>query len=483
MNFIKENTLMNPKSKTIEADVVVIGAGGAGLAAAVAAAEKGATVLVLEKRRVPGGNSAMAGGLMAAESYIQKQNLVDARRDELFKITMNHSHWKINPRIMRAFIDKSADTIQWLENNGVVFAELSPMFPNQHLRTFHIPRKGGAEIIRSLKNKCQELGIEILNQTAATKIKSQGKEWAVTSKPVSEGEEAAVKTRSIIITTGGYGGSKELLKQYVPDYHENIYGIGLPHTGDGILMAREIGAAMEGLGQLQFSGPGFRGSRLIGLVASEPGTLWINKYGERYTDESIAFDICYRGNVVDRQPDKLSYTLFDENIKNILIEEGFAQIPHGCGDLKPGSRISGLDESLQSEAAKGNVKIAGSLDEIAAWIGAEPDALKSTVEEYNEFCRSGHDKLFVKDPEYLLELKTSPYYAIKCSSCFIDTVGGIKINERMEVLNSQDKPIPGLYAAGVCAGGWEPCFVLSGSVLGFAYNSGRIAGENAAKYK
>jgi fumarate reductase flavoprotein subunit len=476
---------MSVSSETIKVDIVVIGAGGSGLAAAVAAAEKGATAIVLEKRRVPGGNSAMAGGLLAAETQFQKQNIVDVRRDELFKIAMDYAHWKINPRIIRAYIDKSADTIRWLEEKGVVFASLSTMYPNQHLRTLHLPRKGGSEIIQALRSNCGERGIKVLCQTPATKILFKNNGWTVEAKSAEGEKEIIIKAGSIVIASGGYGGSKEILKQYFPNYDENMFTVGLPHTGDGLRMAMEVGAATEGLGVVQLSGPGFQGASLVGVVAQEPGTLWINKYGERFADESIAFDISLRGNVIDRQPDKISYSLFDETIKNSLIEGGLAQIPHGCRNLQPGTRLDGLDESLKSEAARGRVKIADTLDDIGAWIGVDPIVLKSTIAEYNTFCYGGHDKLFVKDPKYLQALKAPPYYAVKCYSCFTDTMGGIKVNDRMEVLNAQDKPMAGLYAAGVCVGGWESetyCYLLSGSTLGFAYNSGRIAGENAASY-
>src|SRR4030042_528227 len=105
--------------ENIQTDVECIGAGGAGLAAAVAAAEKGVKVVILEKANAPGGNSARAVGFFAAESPVQKRMRVDAPRDVLFKIAMDHAHWKINARIIRAFVDKSGDTVRWLEEKGL----------------------------------------------------------------------------------------------------------------------------------------------------------------------------------------------------------------------------------------------------------------------------------------------------------------------------------------------------------------------------
>ena len=122
---------------------------------------------------------------------------------------------------------------------------------------------------------------------------------------------------------------------------------------------------------------------------------------------------------------------------------------------------------------------------MAKWMGADPKVLKATIDEYNAACDHGYDPVFAKDRIYLVPLRTPPYYAIKCSFGLNNTIGGIKINEYMEVLDKQDKPIPGFYAAGVDTGGWVPdtyCVTLPGTAFGFALNSGRIAGENTAVY-
>jgi fumarate reductase flavoprotein subunit len=131
------------------------------------------------------------------------------------------------------------------------------------------------------------------------------------------------------------------------------------------------------------------------------------------------------------------------------------------------------------------VRIFSSWDEFAEWTGADPGVLKATIDEYNAACDQGHDPIFAKEPKYLLPLRKPPYYAIKWGASFLHTIGGIKINGNMEVLDKQDNPITGLYAAGVDTGGWESetyCMRLPGHALGFAINSGRIAGENAAGF-
>jgi len=147
--------------------------------------------------------------------------------------------------------------------------------------------------------------------------------------------------------------------------------------------------------------------------------------------------------------------------------------------------MPGLEKEIRLKEEKGWVKIADSWDDIAQWIGCTPKALKATIDEYNAACDRGHDPIFAKDRSLLVPLRTPPYYALRANSDFLDTIGGIKINERMEVLDKQDNPISGLYAGGVATGGWQAdtyCDILSGAASGFAFNSGRIAAENAVKY-
>ena len=129
--------------------------------------------------------------------------------------------------------------------------------------------------------------------------------------------------------------------------------------------------------------------------------------------------------------------------------------------------------------------ISNSWAEIAKWMGVTPEVLQATLDEYNSFCEKGHDALFVKDPRFLVPVSTPPFYVLRCYSHFPDTLGGIKINHHLQVVDKKDKPIPGLFAAGVCVGGWQSdtyCFILTGSMFGFALHSGRIAGVSAAKY-
>ncbi len=472
------------RNESLKADIAIVGGGGAGLAAAVAAAEKGVKVIVLEKRHRLGGNSAMAEGFFAAESPVQKRMMIDAQRDMLFRIAMDYAHWKINPRIVRAFIDKSGDTVQWLENKGLKIDSVSALYPNQVPQTWHVLKNGGIDLIRILGKNCEKLKVKMLLETAAKKLLTGKKGNVRGVLAATKGKEIRITAKCVVIATGGYGRNKELLKKYCPTYTDLIENIGLPHMGDGLLMTTEIGGATEDLGILQLFGPtpGGPPSRLS-AVATEPNTLWVNKRGERFTDEAIGFTFPESANTVNRQPDKTSYSILDSKIVQNIIKQGLIK---GEGRLfvAQGTKLTHLGKHLQLEAGKGRVKISNTWGEIAKWIGVAHEVLEATIEEYNDCCDLGYDKIFCKERRYLLPLRTPPFYAMKCHVGFIGTIGGIKINHRMEVLDLKDRPIQGLYAAGVDTGGWESdtyCARLSGSTFGFAINSGRIAGENAVK--
>ena len=474
----------------LETEVAVIGGGGAGLAAAVAAAEKGVSVIVLEKRHSLGGNSALARGLFGVESPTQKRLYIDVRRDDAFKLAMKYARWKIDPKLVRTFIDRSGDTIQWLEEKGVAFDVLSN-WPNQFPRTWHCPRgKGfGAEIIKVLAKNCEACGIRVLTQTRAREILTRDNKIVGILATTRQGQTLRIMASAIIIATGGFGGNVKMLKTYFPYYNENIHLAGVPNAGDGIVMARKVGAAETPV-ILHLEGCAFVSGEPATLTAAaqQPFTVWVNKRGERFIDESyITRDNVFEAAwAVLRQPDGMHYSLFDESIKRKLMEDGIEKGHRksaGAAVYPPGTKLRDLEHVLQAAAKKGAIVISNSWDEIAKWMGVAPECLRVTIEEYNLFCDRGRDEIFAKERRYLLALRTPPYYAVKCGTRLLGTIGSIKVNHRMEAIDREGNPIPGLYAAGIDTGDWEPDTYnlhLSGSTFGFAVNSGRIAGENAA---
>ena len=458
------------KLETEEARLVILGGGGAGLAAAVEAAENGATgIVVVEKRSSLGGNTALAGGLFGCESPVQLRQRVVADKDDLFKKAMDWAHWgRIDPGILRAFLNKSGDTIRWLEAKGLQF-DLIRLYPDQNPPVQHNPKGHGARLIKVLTQQCKDLGVSFFLKSSAKKIIRREKSEVTGVVVEKAGAEIEIKARSMIIATGGFGGNLELLKKYCPLHYEGMPRSGLPLKGDGLFMAAETGAATEDFATMIKEGPRFDLHRWpLMTFERDPSTIWVNKNGKRFIDEAAGYHVFESVNAMLRQPDKVSYALLDATIRKKFEE-----------------KMPELNEALEKESKKDRVKISDSWDGISEWIGADPRILKDTVAQYNAFCQQGYDEHFAKERRYLLPLTDPPFYAIQGLSVLLDTIGGIRINEHMEVLDSQNDPIPGLYAAGVVTSGWESetyCSILSASAFGFAINSGRIAGENAFRY-
>jgi fumarate reductase flavoprotein subunit len=214
--------------------------------------------------------------------------------------------------------------------------------------------------------------------------------------------------------------------------------------------------------------------------------LWVNQQGERFFDESVAVPT-FRANAIARQKGRCAYLIFDESTRKSMEEKGFEPATAGLAENERLVNFDAQIKGLQDSGNK-NVFVADTLEELAQKMGIKPDALQKTVDEYNRFCEKGHDDLLAKDPEFLCPVKVPKFYAFRIMPCAPVTFGGIKVNERMEVLNKEQDVIPGLYAAGNDANimyGDTPDYShlkFAGSALGFALNSGRIAGENAARY-
>jgi fumarate reductase flavoprotein subunit len=433
-----------------------------------------------------GGNALLAEGFFAADSPAQKRMFIDAKKDDLYKKALDYAHYKVNPKIIRAFINKSGDTVQWIEKKGIRFNHIAPLYPNQVPLVWHIVQGHGATLIKIFEKECKKKGIPILRKTRAKKIRTNeaGKISGVTA--VSEKGEIELTAKSVIIATGGFAGNKVLLKKYCPTYMELFEDSGVPGMdGDGLMMAMDLGADTDGLGNLMTVGPApFPKNWTIEGVAGEPTCVWVNGKGERFIDEAVTFNVFEAFNAIIRQRQGICYALLDQEIKDYIMEHGLVR---GCGEMfvPRGKKMDHLDQELKKQIQKGGALVSESLEEIAQWIGAPKDSLRKTIDEYNGFCDRRYDDMFVKDPQYLKALRTPPFIIIRASGALLVTTGGIKINEKMAVLNREDNPIPGLYAVGADAGGWESdtyCAVLSGSGFGFALNSGRIAAEHASDY-
>jgi fumarate reductase flavoprotein subunit len=471
-------------------DVAVIGSGATGLAAALSAAESGARVIVFEKQRSLGGTSNFFEGTFAVESAMQHERYVTYSRDEAFKGIMEYSHWRANPRLVRAIVNESGSTIAWLQDHGVEFTEATINMPNAPM-TYHVLKGSGAALVMKLGTKLKELGVDIRLGAAVKRIMKEGSK--VTGIVVElDGDETEIEAKAVVIGSGGYANNKEWIKKYAGyDLDVNMIPVGnVDKMGDGIRMAWEVGAAEEGMGLLELYSAGpvapeFAMRNHLELFACQPD-LWITPAGDRFCDESVSFYDSSLGNVSARIKEGYHYRLFDESIKQIILRDGIVKGP-GV-EVPPGTRPIAFDEELNAALGRGtkDVFVADSIEALAEKLGVAPTVLKSTVEEYNEFCKKGHDELFAKDQHYLRPLVGPKFYAIKARTVFLGTMGGIKINQNMEVMDKKGKTIGGLYAGGFDAGGmWGDSYcimVSSGLSSSFALNSGRIAGRKAAEF-
>jgi fumarate reductase flavoprotein subunit len=479
--------------KKLETDIVVIAAGASGLAAAVSAAEAGAKVIAFEKASTTGGAGNMGMGPFGVESRLQRLKQMGPTRDEAFKIFMDYTHWRVDAQLVRAYIDKAATTIDWLEKLGVEFVEPAAYFPGGQF-TWHLikpatgqpgPMASGV-MIKILTDRAKELGAQIFLQTPAKKILKQGERVTGVMAEDKSGESIQVNAKAVIIATGGFGDNPDMIKKHTGyDWGKDIYSFRIPGlVGDGIRMAWEVGAApTEMTMEMVYGMPGM-GELDVGInVAFRQPHLMVNLLGERFINEGIMPNTTFTGNAISRQKNRSAFLIFDENIKKHTETVGVDDV----GVVFPLMKVENLDALIKSTLDKGykDMFVAGSLDELAAKTGIDPDGLKKTVEEYNGFCQKGFDPIFNKKHELLRPIKTPKFYAARHLPGAYGTLGGIKINHKTEVLNKDWKKIPGLYAAGTDANtiyGDSYIFILPGNTMGFALNSGRIAGENAAAY-
>jgi len=377
---------------------------------------------------------------------------------------------------VRVLLEKSVDIVSWLEKQGCNFEF------DRAIGLYQIVGKsrGGGNLRKTLADRCKEIGIPVICGTRAKRLLI-GQAGQITGV-VAENDkgEITVTANSVILASGGFAGNKTLLKKYFPDYNENeVHTGGIPHQGDGLLMATEMGAATDGLAYMELSSLVFPESSSLALMAVQPCTLWVNSNGERFVNESLLSP--EYANSIYRQPQKRFYALFDEKIKRIIYEKGLNPMMRQA--ISEGTWASQAERDLQIYIDKVKVKISDSWAEIASWIGIHPGILEATVNDYNTCCESGHD-IFLKGRQNLIRLDSPPYYAIKCISNLLVTHGDIKVDQHLAVLNKQDKTIPGLYAVGddaSLADSETYNMKMGGHSLGFALNSGRIAAESVVK--
>jgi fumarate reductase flavoprotein subunit len=479
--------------RQLECDIAIVAGGAAGLAAAVAASENGAQVIVCEKAGHTGGCGNMASGLLAVESRYQKQMQLPLSREEVFEYHMTYTHWRADARLVRAYLDKSADTIDWLETMGVEFLAVESHGPGNKY-TWHVVKApwpmGTCRLMMDiLADKARQAGTQILLKAPVKSLIKEGARITGVTAVDEYGEDLEIRAEAAVIATGGIYDNPAMIKEHTGFEvgRDLILRNRKGATGDGLRMAWEAGAAqtdiiMHFMQQSAFVGPAVSASFL------QPN-LVVNLQGERFMNEEvITSNNMFSGNAIALQRDKCAFSIMDEAAKNHYVETGYDFQPaYGVAQWGAHLKADGFEAEMHAAAAKGTegAYIAGSLAELAAMTGIDREGLAKTVFEYNQACDTGRDTLFDRKARYLRPIRRPPFYARKFFLDAFGSLGGIRIDYRGRVLDTEGDVIPGLYAAGADAeaiyGDTYP-ITLPGSTMGFAVNSGRIAGENAAEY-
>ncbi|NLT68388.1 MAG: FAD-dependent oxidoreductase [Acidobacteria bacterium] len=474
----------------METDVVVVGSGVAGLSAALEAALAGARVIVFEKQAALGGTSNFFEGVFAVGSAMQKQKYIAYTSDQAFRNFMEYNHWRVDARLVRTLINRSADTIDWLQALGVEFVEVTINMPDAP-RTYHVVNGRGQSVVEALAQKAKRMGVVIRTSSPVKEIRKGTKGLSGVVAEM-DGNDTDVACEAVVIASGGYANNPEWIEKYTGlELGKTVTAMGnTGKMGDGIRMAWAMGAAPEGMGVLHLIrvapfGPEFPFMNSVECAAIQP-VLWVDPRGERFCDEGIAYYDTSLGNVNSRYRQGYTFCLFDDTIKEYFMEKGGFR---GMGQVvPPGSKLKDLDEQVERFLALNSPEFFGadSVEELARKMEVEPQVLKATVDRYNTFCVQGYDEEFAKNREFLLPLRGPRFYAAKARTCFLGTLGGIKINHKAEAVDHYGTPIAGLYAAGLDAGGLHAESYsmrdTSGITSAFAINSGRLAGENAARY-
>ncbi len=490
--------------KQEQTDVVVIAAGLSGLAAAISAAENGAKVIAFEKMSTTGGAANMGMGPLGVGSRFQKHHMISITPGEAFRKHMNFTHWRVDPRLVREIYFKSGETIDWLEDMGVEFLTVTPVYPTPELlrpyatseHTWHVvrpadgstelgPRMAGA-MIKAMTQRAEDLSVDIrLNTPVRSLIKEDGKVVGVIAED-QNGEQIEARAKAVIIATGGAGDNPKMIKDYTGyDWGKDLFSFRVPGMdGDGLNMAWAAGAAKTDVTlEMMYLLPenmATPNNFIIDGAFRQP-CLWVNSKGERFMNEDAIPNTTFAGNAIAAQPGKFAFSIFDSALLKRYKKKGSDIQSH----VHPLDLFDHFEEAVEGALGAGfkHVFAADTIEELAEKMGIAPDVLVQTVEEYNDLCDSGFDELFEKDHRYLQPISKPRFYACRYFPSAYGTLGGLKINYKAEVLDDDHDPIPGLYAAGLDActiyGDSYP-FILPGNTMGFALNSGRIAGEQAA---
>lgn len=503
----KADKTANGETVSYDADVVVIGAGGAGMTAAMTAADAGQKVVILESQAMVGGNSARAtGGMNAAKTVYQDENEFDQAAGvektlataaekyadnetitalaktvseqwaayqanptgyfdsvELMELdTMVGGKGINNPELVKTLCEGTADAIDWLDENGITLHNVSS-FGGASVKRIHRPvnEEGkvvsvGAYMIPLLQENCEKRGIDIVLNTTVDTILTDANGAAVgVSGTDKDGNTVVVNAKSVILATGGFGANLDMVTQYKPELAGFMTTNAAGAQGQGIEMATAIGAGTVDMDQIQIH-PTVEANTaaLITEGLRGDGAILVNANGERFIDEVGTRDVVSAAEIA--QPGSYSWLIVDQAMVD-------------------------ASSVIQGYIKKGYTKTGATYEELAKELDVDPATFANTMETWNGYVEAKNDPDFGRT-SFANPLNNGPYYAIKVTAGVHHTMGGVTINSATEVLKEDGTVIPGLFAAGEVTGGVHGANRLGGTAVADFVVFGRIAGESAANY-
>ena len=495
------------EDSTVDADVVVVGAGGAGMTAAITAAAEGKSVVILESQSMVGGNSVRATGGMnagktvyqdenefgesagvektlktAAEKYADNETITALAKTvseqwaayqanptgyfdsvELMELdTMIGGKGINDPELVETLCANSADAIDWLDEHGITLHNVSS-FGGASVKRIHRPVNAegktvsvGSYMIPLLQENCEKAGVKMMLDTTATEILTDANGAAVGVKATgASGETVTVNAKAVVLATGGFGANLDMVVKYKPELKgfmtTNAPGI----QGQGIEMAQAIGAATVDMDQIQIH-PTVEANTaaLITEGLRGDGAILINEEGQRFIDEVGTRDVVSAAEIA--QTGSYSWLVVDQ-------------------------AMADASSVIQGYIKKGYTVTGATYEELGEAMGVDAAAFAETMEKWNGYVEAKNDPDFGRT-SFANPLNTAPYYAVKVTAGVHHTMGGLKINANTEVLNEKGEVIPGLFAAGEVTGGVHGANRLGGNAVADFTVFGRIAGAAASDY-
>ena len=448
-------------------DVIVIGSGGAGLAAGVMAAQQNAKTVILEKMDIVGGNTRITGGAFNAVDPIeQKKKGIEDSVELHAEQTLKGGDYRGNPALVREFTKSAPEAMQWLKDCGVEFAPgIYQVYGGLHPRAHNTVKPFGTGFIDALVAQCEKLNVPILLETKVVRfIREEPLKGAVIGVKVlnKRGKTQFFKAeKGVVIATGGFAANPQIRALHDPRLFDLPTTNHKGATGDLIAPAQDIGAEVVGMDFIQLLPGAASNGRFIGMVSPVESVIFVNKNGNRFVGEDQRRDVI--ADAILSAPNKVVFGIRDID---------------GYNAMKAGAK-----KAFDGAYSTGDAVKADTLDDLALKLQIPAENLKRAVAEYNQAVDSKKDPFGRKPTVLVQKIQKAPFFAGRLTMAVHHTMGGLAISPKAEVLDRYGHPIPHLYAAGEVTGGIHGTNRVGGNAVAEIFTIGRIAGNNAATTK